>query len=107
MVKLWPHQQRTLDAIRQSEHRRICVQGQTGCGKSLVMMNLITEAAEHGKHVVLYTHRRMLADQLSRVMTGAGIEHGRRASGHRPALLENVQLSSIQTEESRVFKQEK
>ena len=81
-MKLWPHQERTLRAIRASEHRRICVQGQTGCGKSLCMMELIKEAAGQGKHVVLYTHRKMLADQLSRVMTEAGIEHGRRASGH-------------------------
>ena len=106
-MKLWPHQERTLEAIRGSEHRRICVQGPTGCGKTRVMIEIIKEGTSQGKRFALLTHRKMLGDQISGVMTVAGIDHGRRASGHNPALLEDVQISSIQTEESRVFKQGK
>ena len=80
------------------------MQGGTGSGKSRVMMELIVEAAERGQFVVLYTHRKMLGDQLSAVMDAHGIKHGRRSAGNAPDLLEPVQLSSIQTEESRVYR---
>ena len=70
-------------------------------------MELISEASERGQRVVLYTHRKMLADQLSRVMDAAGIDHGRRAAGHRPALIRDIQLSSVQTERRRVYEQER
>lgn len=53
---------------------------------------------------VLYTNRRMLREQTSGVMEDAGIVHGIRASGCDPALLRDVQVSSIMTEESRVYK---
>jgi len=103
-MKLWPHQVRTLAAIRQSPHRRICVQGPTGCGKSRVAVELAIEAAEQGQRVLFLTHRRMLGDQWSNVLEAHGIAHGRRAAGHLPELGEFVQLSSVQTEESRVYK---
>jgi len=94
-------QQSALDELTQavnSGFRAICMTGPTGCGKSRCM-SLQTERA---RRVVVYTHRRMLFDQLSNVLTSHGIEHGLRAAGHERRLLEDKQLAMIQTEGSRM-----
>lgn len=103
-MELWPHQERALeqaDAAEMAGIRRICVTSPTGGGKSLMMRERIRRKR---RRTVLYTNRRMLREQLSEGMAADGIEHGIRASGQSPALLRDVQVSSIQTEESRVFK---
>lgn len=110
MSALWPHQQRGLDelfdAIGAGE-QSICLTSPTGGGKSRMMVEAIHIAKERRWPVVLYTNRKMLLDQLSKTLKKAGITHGIRANGHEPALLENIQLSSIQTEKSRVYDKQK
>lgn len=104
MLDPLPFQERTLDAIEAAKAagaRRICVSGPTGCGKSLMMRERIQRT--NGTSI-LYTNRRMLREQLSEGMEAAGIRHGVRASGVAPALLDDVQVSSIQTEASRVYR---
>jgi len=70
--------------------------------------DLIRWAAKRGWPVSLYTNRRLLTEQLSRMMDEENVEHGVRASGfddvHQPHL--GVQISSTQTELSRVYQQE-
>lgn len=102
-MSLWSHQTRCLEEVRdarESGERRILCTAPTGGGKSRIMQELILGR----ERTVLYTHRRFLREQIERGMTEAGIEFGVRASGKAPALLRDVQISSIQTEDARVFK---
>lgn len=104
-MNLWPHQEQgirdVLDAIQVGE-RRICLTSPTGCGKSLMMRHLIEHHLERGKKVVLYSNRKLLIEQLRR--TFAGIAHGVRAAGYGTDRERPFQISSIQTEYSRVMK---
>lgn len=103
MRELWQHQTYAIEQIESSVAggiRRILVASPTGGGKSEIMKRLILSR----RRSVLYTHRTFLREQLERGLWEAGIDYGVRASGQEPALLRDVQISSIQTEESRVFK---
>ena len=75
---------------------RICLTAPTGAGKSHMMAMQV----ERSKRVVVYTHRRMLFDQLSKTLDSHGLEHGRRAAGHDKRLLDDLQLAMIQSEAS-------
>lgn len=101
---LWECQTRTLDAIESAAsagQRRICVTLPTGGGKTLIQSESIRR---FNVPAVQYTNRRFLREQTSGRMESHGIDHGVRASGVDPALLKDVQVSSIMTEESRVFR---
>lgn len=103
MRELWGHQTYALEQIESAVAagiKRILVASPTGGGKSEIMKRLIASRCRS----VLYTHRTFLREQLERGLWESGIEYGVRASGQEPALLRDVQISSIQTEESRVFK---
>lgn len=101
-MKLWPHQQRCLDELmpRIGSKGRYCVVSPTGGGKSKILTNLL----ESGLRSVIYTNRRMLLDQLASDLDRENLEFGYRVAGHKPALLKDIQLASIQTELSRVIK---
>jgi DNA repair protein RadD len=103
----WPHQQfgthAVVDAIGRGV-RRLILTCPTGGGKSRIMTNLILWASARGLKSSLYTNRKMLIDQTSGVLDKAGIAHGVRAAGHWSNLDEPVQISSVQTELSRVVK---
>lgn len=107
----WPHQIRgvaeTLDAIAQGQ-RRIVLHSPTGGGKTRMMGRLIDDWTAAGLRTVLYTNRKLLIEQTSRVLSAHGIDHGIRAAGHSDAdQFEPVQVSSLQTEDARVFKKGK
>jgi superfamily II DNA or RNA helicase len=106
-VKLWAHQERGRDGVIAAANdgcQRICCTSPTGGGKT----NILFELINHFRcPTVIYTNRKMLREQVARNMEAAGIRHGVRAAGVEPALLRDVQVSSIQTEESRVFKRKK
>ncbi len=102
----WLHQAKgiveTYDA-REAGFRKICVTSPTGGGKSQMIRQMIEDGRQQRLKSILYTNRKMLLEQISGVLTAAGIGHGLRASGHDPRLLDDVQVSSISTENSRVF----
>jgi superfamily II DNA or RNA helicase len=109
-IDLWPHQERAIVEIPRRisiGERRICLTSPTGGGKSVILCLLIKWAVENDFHVVLYTNRRMLIRQLSRVLESYGIEFGVRASGHEDRRERQVQISSLPTENARVLKAEK
>lgn len=103
----WPHQLRTREAIAEAitaGHRRIVVACPTGGGKTFMMLDRIESS---GRPTCLYTNRTMLLEQLSRALERDGFEHGIRASGHKPRLLDDIQLAMVQTEASQVLGREK
>jgi len=104
-MELWPHQKRALEALQgeMTPGNRVVVTAPTGAGKTTIMV----EAIKLAERAVLYTNRRMLLEQTSNVLTAAGVEHGIRAAGHEPDWNAPIQLSSIQTEDSRSIRSTK
>jgi superfamily II DNA or RNA helicase len=107
-MQRWPHQistHRVTLAALDAGYRRICVALPTGMGKSVVLGDLADTYLDRSKKVLLLSNRRLLIEQLSRVMAQAGLDHGVRASGWGDdgAGLP-FQISSCQTEHSRVYR---
>lgn len=110
MRTLWDHQRKGVEGVQSAiaaGERRICLTGPTGSGKSVEMYELIRWASDMGWPSALYTDRRMLFDQIAGQLDDEGIQHGKRASGHNPSLLCDVQLAMTQTELSKVYRAEK
>lgn len=107
---LWPHQQRglaELEAAIAAGERSICVTSPTGGGKSRLVREFISRREKETKRILLLTHRKLLTHQWSsQVLPGADINFGIMAAGYAPALLRNVQVASVWTIASRVFKRE-
>jgi superfamily II DNA or RNA helicase len=103
----WPTQisgvQGVIQAIQEGE-RRICLTSPTGGGKSRMMIRLLEWIIAQRMQSVLYTNRKMLLDQISEDIGAANIDHGIRASEYDDEREKPVQVSSIQTEVSRVYK---
>jgi superfamily II DNA or RNA helicase len=72
-----------------------------------IASDLIREFLANDLRTVLYTNRKLLLTQLSDSMAKAGLGHGIRAAGHATDQDAMLQVSSIQTEGSRVLKSEK
>jgi len=107
---LWPHQERGIEAtwrLVACGERRILVTSPTGGGKSRIAIELILRAMEQGWGAVLYSNRRMLIEQLSSVLGGAGIDHGIRMAGYADEWSKSVQVASIQTEWQAVYKRQR
>lgn len=105
-MNLWPHQQRGLAQIEDAMNRgikRICLTSPTGGGKTRMMFELL----KMGFSSVIYTNRNMLREQLAENLAKAGFDFGIRAAGEKPALLRKIQLSSMQTENERVYNSKK
>lgn len=105
--ELWPHQVKAIDGVDAAigaGHRRIVVTIPTGGGKTVVAKRLALAFLNNSRPVVLYTNRTMLRDQISASMMDAGVYHGLRAAGEADEREHPFQISSIQTEYSRVVK---
>ena len=105
----WPHQIYAVAEIPRridAGAKRICLTSPTGGGKSTVICDLIEWALERQWYSILYTNRRLLIEQLARVLKKHGIEFGVRAAGHMDERHLPVQVSSLPTEERRVLKTE-
>jgi superfamily II DNA or RNA helicase len=107
MSQDWPHQAKavadTLTAIEAGQ-RRVVLTSPTGGGKTRVAQRLIERWLADGLRTAVYTNRRMLIDQLSRVFAEAGLAHGIRAAGHKVNLGHALQICSAQTENARKAK---
>lgn len=106
---MWPHQVRAYDEVRGAQlggWSRVVLCIPTGGGKTRVICELVANWLAEGKKVVVYTNRKMLVDQLRRVMETAGFEFGIRAAGHQDQRELPLQISSIHTEVARVFHRE-
>lgn len=100
MNPLWPHQQRCLDALTpyiEAGGGRVVASAPTGAGKSRCMR----EVCRMGKPTAIYTHRRMLLDQMAEGLRADGIPFGFIASGKEPDISAQVQLCMLQTVDSK------
>ncbi len=107
---LWEPQARALREYRaavDAGEKAICITAPTGGGKTRLIKEIAAEAREHYRRVVIYTYRKLVTTQSSGVLDAFGVQHGIMAAGHKPALLRDVQIASIQTIESRVYKQQR
>lgn len=104
---LWPTQAKgiaeTMTAIAAGE-RRIVVTGPTGSGKSRMACDLIDGWLGEALRVAVYTNRKLLTEQISRVLSEHGIDHGVRAAEYESDLGYDVQVSSFQTENARTLR---
>jgi superfamily II DNA or RNA helicase len=109
-VDLWPHQQRGIDNVQSAiahGERRICLTSPTGGGKTEVICRLIETWGDQGLRTAVYTNRKMLVEQLHRVLDRRGIAHGVRASEWESDPDRPVQVCSLQTEHVRMKKSAK
>lgn len=96
--------ERTIEAL--STGRRVCLYAPTGGGKSRVAGELFRWAVESGRKGIFFVNRRLLIGQTSKSFDGLGVPHGIRAAEYGAELDSgaSVQISSIQTEYARVYK---
>lgn len=109
MTDRWPQQIRAFDGAIAAMNRgvkRLCITSPTGSGKTFMFTDLIHWAVGNRHPVAVYTQRKMLYDQTCGVLDKLGIRYGRRAAGHSPNLVLDVQMCMSQTESSRVHKQQ-
>lgn len=108
MRTLWDHQQYAVTAVPQAiadGHRRICLTSPTGGGKTDMMMHIADTLIGAGKKVAIYTHRRLLIEQLAREFDKFGLDATVRAPGYDQKYFP-LQISSIQTAGSRILKRQ-
>jgi superfamily II DNA or RNA helicase len=86
--------------------KRLCIQGPTGCGKTITFKELARREIESGGRVVIYTNRKTIRSQISEVLEDHRIWHGIRAAGYSANLNRPVQVSSIMTERVRSLGEE-
>jgi DNA repair protein RadD len=107
ILAAWPHQ---LFAIKEVESailagdKRILLSIPTGGGKTFVAAELIHLWRGQGHRVAVYSNRTLLVEQLSTMLDGYGITHGIRKSGVKKEYAVDVQICSVQTEQSRTRK---
>lgn len=105
----WPHQTDGVLAVLaliNNGFKRIGLTSPTGGGKSRMIQELCRNFMNRGQGAVLFTNRRLLVDQLSASFSECGIDHGIRAAGNSRDDDCLMQISSIQTEASRVLKRQ-
>jgi len=72
-------------------NKRILLVGATGCGKTVLALEMIRGAVARGKRVLFLCHRRELVRQSSRAFWNAGVEHGMVMAGKAmTAVMANV-----------------
>lgn len=111
-MNLWPHQQRGHDEawrLIDDGAKSIAVTSPTGGGKSRMMCEDIKRAVMRHWRVQLYGNRVMLIDQLIETLREQGIHFGVRSATHKELvrLTEDVQISSMQTDVQRIYKQKR
>lgn len=105
----WPHQSYATDEIVKAAQVRgssTCISSPTGGGKTDILIESIKAVKQLGMKSQVFTHRRLLFEQVQRNIAAAGIQHGLRASGFRPDDTLPVQISSIATELARLKRQD-
>lgn len=109
MIQPWPNQQRALDGAKWSVHdgvRDFAIVAPTGGGKTIIMALIAKGAQDKDRPVLILTNRKILLEQASSTFCTLDIEHGLIASQYATDAGRLVQVASVQTLDSWVFKRE-
>lgn len=66
-------------------------------GKTIIACNIIEEAVRKSKCVLFIAHRKEIIYQTSQKLKDIDVEHGLILSGHKPSLMADIHVASIQT----------
>lgn len=109
MQDLWPNQREAIrklvDAIESGE-TRVLFSSPTGSGKTRVFFELAKLFSYEG-FCCIYTNRKMLVEQMCKLLQKEGVDFGVRAAGYKESLDSKIQICSVQTEKLRVIKEKK
>lgn len=99
MIKLRPHQQRTIDAVRAAFGRkvkRVVIVAPTGFGKTATASTLIVWAVAKKRRVLFVVHRKEIVRDTHRRLVKAGVTAG-LIMADEVASEAPVQVASVQT----------
>lgn len=106
MLELRQYQQLGNAALRKhlaKGQTSTCMVAPTGSGKTVMMADLLMDPQPQ----LLLTHRRILLEQTSQVLTSYGVTHGIRAAGHGTNFAAPIQLGIVNTENLKAHKSKK
>jgi superfamily II DNA or RNA helicase len=84
-------------ALIRAGEKSILIQSPTGSGKTALTAHMLGAAAERDHQSWFVVHRRELVRQSARTFYSVGIPHGIVAAGFAGAVLQPVQICSVQT----------
>ncbi len=88
--------QRARERIRQGGRRGI-IQGETGCGKGVIIGELCRCAAEKGTRTLVLADRRRLVHQIGGTLEEMGVRYGKIMAGETGGTLETIVCASRDT----------
>lgn len=106
LLPLREYQSRAFDKIREhirSGKKRILLVAPTGSGKTVTSSHLIAGAHRKGNASMFLAHRREIIYQTQAKLEAASVDFGMIMAGHRPSLMHQTFLASIQTLVRREF----
>jgi superfamily II DNA or RNA helicase len=104
-MELWENQKRALAGLDDAEARGVMsaiVTAPTGGGKTEIMAQRARITRERGKRTLLFTNRKLLTSQAAKTMGRAGLNYGVYAAGWDQAVLQEIQVVSLQTLHRRI-----
>ncbi len=78
-MPLRPYQQETIDLSRLAmrTQSRVCIQSPTGSGKTVVFTEIVKRVQKNGFRAWIMVPRNKLLNQASKMLSNAGIVHGK------------------------------
>lgn len=107
MINLRPYQNQMIDDVGyefNSGHKRVCMVGPCGCGKTVMVGWMAAGTCLAGRRVLFLVHRQELIDQSSATFTDMSICHGIIAAKQSPQYDKLAQVASVQTVVRRLDK---
>lgn len=100
MISLFPHQQKSVNGIRQSYlngFKAPLLVSPTGSGKTVIFSHIAATSSARGKRVLILVHRIELLRQTANALRKAGINPGLVNPKYRPSYREPVQVAMVQS----------
>lgn len=100
MIKLYDHQQRCVDGVREqlrSGSKSVLLQAATGSGKSIMGSEIVRGCLSKGNKCWFVVPRKQLLTQMAATFDGLGIDYGMVAAGGKVDYTKDAQICSLQT----------